>query len=131
MTINPNWIEIQTGLYLEQNSFTVSGVTHYNSILHSGNGYCFYDTDAEVCNEDGKVIPSDEVQPSQRLYARYCITPITDISELNEMFISVPVDPSYEIVSVEEAEKGNEFDGEENIVDAKFENIESENDTLV
>ena len=44
---------------------------------------------------------------------------------------SEAVDLTTATYEYEEAEKGNEFDGEENIVDAKFENIESENDTLV
>ena len=94
-------IEISTGLYQDLRSFTVGGVVHYYSELYSADGYCFYDVDDVYYDDEGNVIPDEDVLPSQRIYARNITTPITDVEELRAKFISVPIDPSYEIVSAE------------------------------
>lgn len=98
-TIDPSWTEIQIGLYLEAHSWTVNGVTYYNSRLHSADGYCFYDVDDEYYDEEGNLIPADQVQPNQRMYYQWCITPITDVNELNRKYISVPVQEGFEIAN--------------------------------
>lgn len=77
--MNNNWLEIQEGLFLEQNSFSINGITHYNSILHSKSGYHFYDV-------------NDEIENNEKIYATYMVTPITDIEELNKQFVSVKID---------------------------------------
>ena len=51
-------------------------------------------------NGETYVVPEDEVLPAERLYMQNCSTPETTADELNARFVSVPVDPSYEIVSV-------------------------------
>lgn len=88
-------VQIQTGLYQDiiTNSFTSY------SRLYSSEGYCFYDRTIEFYDEEGNVIPEDEVPATMRQYAQYCSTPETTVEELNARFVSVPVDPSYEIVS--------------------------------
>ena len=88
-------VEIQTGLYHE----LVVGTYITRSRLYSSEGYCFYDKEEYIYDEEGNVIPDDEVLPNQRIYAQYMATPIIDIDTLNARFVSVPVDPSYEIVS--------------------------------
>lgn len=95
-TIPENAVEIQTGLYQE----LVVGTYITYSKLYSSEGYCFYDKTVEIYDEEGNVIPEDEILPTQRTYMQYCSTPDTDVNVLNATFVSVPVDPSYEIVSV-------------------------------
>ena len=96
-TIDPSWtpVEGQTGLYLE----TVVGtyITYYR--LHSADGYCFYDKTEEIYrfDEEGNfyLVPEDEVLPSERTYMQYSTVNLETLSN----YVSVPVDPSYEIVS--------------------------------
>lgn len=88
-------VEIQTGLYLNLVQGTYITMAH----LYSSEGYCFYDKTAPVYDEEGNQLAEEEIQPNQRLYAQYRTTSITDIDVLNAKFVSVPVDPSYEIVS--------------------------------
>lgn len=90
--------EIQTGLYLEEHEFVIGGITHYNSTLSSANGYCFYDKTEEVFNEDGNIIPLEEIQPNQRKYSRWLKTPLTDIDEINAQYVSVPIEDGFEVV---------------------------------
>lgn len=98
--IDPSWEMLQTGLYKELVTEYAGSLTITYTKLHSADGYCFYDLLEEVYDEEGNVIPPEDVQPNQRIYSQYAITPITDNAELNARFISVPVDPSYEIISV-------------------------------
>ena len=93
-------VQIQIGLYQDLKSFTLGSTTHYYSELYSSEGYCFYDKTLEIYDDEGNVIPEDEILPTQRVYMQYCATPVTDVDTLNATFVSVPVDPSYEIVSV-------------------------------
>lgn len=99
--IDPNWEELQTGLYKKLVVEHAGSLTITYSELYSADGYCFYDVTEEIYDEEGNLIPPEDVQPSQRTYAQYCATPITDNDELNAKYVSVPVDPSYEIVSVD------------------------------
>lgn len=93
-------VQIQEGLYQD---LIVGRYTSY-SILYSSEGYCFYDKTEVIYREDenGQLyeVPENEVLPNERTYAQWCSTPETTAEELNARFVSVPVDPSYEIVSV-------------------------------
>ena len=95
-------VEIQTGLYLYQYNQTIGGIEYTFSRLYSSDGYCFYDAEAEIYDEEGNVIPADEIQPNQRVYMQYMALAVGDwaTEQLNARYVSVPVDPSYEIVSV-------------------------------
>ena len=93
-------VQIQEGLW--QDSITNSFTTY--SRLYSSEGYCFYDKTEIVMrfDENGNLyeVPESDILPNERTYAQYCSTPETTAEELNARFVSVPVDPSYEIVSV-------------------------------
>ena len=95
---------LQTGLYVYRYQITVGGVQRTLGKLYSTEGYCFYDKEVIICDEEGNIIPEDEIQPSQRIYMQFRTLPLIDAALTNEQlsarFISVPVDPSYEIVSV-------------------------------
>jgi hypothetical protein len=94
-------VEIQTGLYLLETPFTISGVEYVSRELYSADGYCFWgrtqpenyaDGDAE-----GELLPLE-----QRVFAQYaCLSKYyTTVDMINSDFISVPVQDGYEIVSV-------------------------------
>jgi hypothetical protein len=86
--------EIQPGLY---HNLVVGRYITYSE-LYSSEGYCFYDVTAEVWDEEGNVIPPEDIQPNQRLYAQYCSTPITDVATLNAIYVSVLIQPYFEVV---------------------------------
>lgn len=87
--------EIQTGLWAAVNSFTVSGNTYTFYDLYSAEGYCFWSVQQpENYDEDGNLLPLE-----QRVFAQYARTSYRNIDDLNENFISVPVQDGYEIVS--------------------------------
>lgn len=88
-------VEIQTGLY--QNLVVGRYITY--SELYSAEGYCFYDNTVSYYDEEGNEIPNDQVPATMRMYYQYCSTPETAVEDLNARFVSVPVDPSYEIAS--------------------------------
>jgi hypothetical protein len=99
-TIDPSWIEIQTGLYLEVTTRVIAGNTYTFRRLHSGEGYCFYNVDIpENYDEEGNLKP-----PAERMYATYSTCAYETIEEINAHFISVPIEPGYEIVSVPNTE---------------------------
>lgn len=95
---------LSTGLYVYRYQITIGGVVRTLGKLYSTEGYCFYDIEDEVYDEEGNLIPADQVQPNQRIYAQYGTLAVANASKTNEelaaRYISVPVDPSYEIVSV-------------------------------
>lgn len=98
--IDPSWTPVdgQVGLYLE--SYTrmnlITGKPMLCRFLHSADGYCFYYLQDKYYDEEGNEIPENEVTPEMRIYYQYMsITESTDIAD----FISVPVDPAYEIVN--------------------------------
>ena len=101
-TIPTGAIEIQTGLYLLETPYTVSGITRIRRELYSTDGYCFYDVNEEFYDEEGNPIPSEEVLPEHRTYAQYArLSSLYNTVELiNANFISVPVQEGFEIVSV-------------------------------
>ena len=88
-------IEIQKGLYLQIKSNYVNGKTYTLSFLKSADGYCFYNKNEEIYDEDGNVI----VNPtSKRLqYMTKDVTAITDINKLNNIYVSVPIEDGFEI----------------------------------
>jgi hypothetical protein len=87
-------ITIQEGL---QQEVIIGRYTSY-SVLTSEEGYCFYDKNQEITDEEGNLLPSEEIKPEQRQYMRYCATPMTSMDEINETYISVPIEPNFEIV---------------------------------
>lgn len=89
-------VEIQTGLWAYLNSFTVGGTTYAFYDLYSAEGYCFYDVSNTINqDEEGNLLP-----PNQITYAQYACTSYTTIEALNAVYVSVPVEEGYEIVSV-------------------------------
>lgn len=98
-TIDPSWIEIQEGLYLEEFEKVIAGNLRLRRILHSADGYCFYDLQQpENYDEEGNLKPAED-----RVYATYASLGIGMSSwtyeQINAQFISVPIQPGYEIVS--------------------------------
>lgn len=95
-------VEIQTGLFLHEYQRTIGGTEYTFRELYSSSEYCFYDLVDEYYDEEGNRIPEEDVQPSQRIYYQFmglgCYNTMT-YDQLNAQFISVPVDPTYEIVS--------------------------------
>ena len=96
-------VEIQTGLWLHTTEQVSVGNTYTLKYLYSSEDYCFYDLTDNYYDEEGNQIPESEVQPSQRIYYQYMslgrnVSQWTT-DQINARFISVPVDPSYEIVS--------------------------------
>lgn len=97
--IDPSWVPVegQPGLYLESyedtNIFT--GVPILRRILHSADGYCFYDLADEYYDAMGDIIPEENVTPEMRIYYQYmALAPSKDINDL----VSVPIQDGYEIV---------------------------------
>lgn len=88
--------EIQTGLWAELYSFTVSGITRSYYRLYAAEGYCFYWlSNPENYDEEGNLKPANE-----RVYATYKSCSINDTLEsINADVVSVPVEDGYEIVS--------------------------------
>lgn len=93
-------VEIQTGLWLHSYPLTVGGVEYTMRKLYSSEGYCFYDKTEEIYRQDEEgnyyLVPADEVLPTERKYMQYASLGLT--TDINN-FISVPVDPAYEIVN--------------------------------
>lgn len=99
--IDPSWtpVEGQVGLYVETyestNPFT--GATVTRRILHSADGYCFYDLADQYCDVMGNIIPEEDVTPTMRRYYQYMSLASNRV--LTD-FISVPIEDGYEIVNV-------------------------------
>lgn len=88
-------VEIQTGLWAYLHTFTVSGITRSRYKIYSSEGYCFWSVDIpENYDEEGNLLPLED-----RMFATYASTPYTTIEELNSVFISVPYQEGYEVVS--------------------------------
>lgn len=90
-------IEIQTGLWLYSYYITVGGVQREMRKLYSSEGYCFYNRTDSFYDEEGNLIPEEDVLPTQRIYMQYASLGLADSPD---NYVSVPVDPSYEIVSI-------------------------------
>lgn len=94
-------VEIQTGLWLYTYSKVIGGVNKTYRQLFSSEGYCFYNHTDVIFDEEGNEIPEDQVLPTQRVYATFASLGIYDSPD---NYTSVPVDPSYEIVSLPKEE---------------------------
>lgn len=96
-------IEIQTGLWLHEHQTTIGGTVYTIRKLYSAEGYCFYDAEAEIYDEEGNLVAPEDVQPIQRVYMQYRVLGVGQSSwtydQLNAKYISVPVQDGYEIVS--------------------------------
>lgn len=91
-------VEIQTGLYLYEYTKTIGGRVYTFRELYSASDYCFYNVEQpENYDEEGNLKP-----PAERVYAQYAILAqsLNTVELINAMFISVPVEEGYEIVSV-------------------------------
>lgn len=91
-------VKIQTGLYLLETPFTVSGVQYTRRELFSADGYCFWEVNQpENYDEEGNLLPLE-----RRMFAQYASLSAyyTTVELINADFISVPVEDGYEIVSV-------------------------------
>lgn len=89
-------VEIQTGLWAAENHYTFNGQPRMRYDLYSSEGYCFWEVQQpENYDEEGNLLPLE-----QRVFAQYARTTYTTIDQLNEAYVSVPVQDGYEIVSV-------------------------------
>lgn len=91
-------IQIQEGLYWDLHAFTVKNSTHYSSRLYSSEGYCFYDKTAEYYDEEGVLITDESILKTMRNYMQFCCTPEVSREDLNNRFVSVPIEDSFTIV---------------------------------
>ena len=89
-------VEIQTGLYLYEYQRVISGTTYTFRQLYSSEGYCFYDSTDEFRDQEGNLIPSDEILPTQRMYYQFMQIPLS--KNLND-FVSVLVEEGFQIVN--------------------------------
>ena len=88
--------EIQPGLWADRKTVTLGSMTRVKYDLYSAEGYCFYDlTTPENYDEEGNLKPENE-----RVYYRVMYTAYSTIEAINEVMVSVPIQPGYEIVSV-------------------------------
>lgn len=102
-TIDENWVELQIGLYLEEYTRTIGGTIYTFRKLHSSDGYCFYDAEAEIYDEEGNLVAPEDVTPEMRVYSQNMSLAIIFSSwtyeQLNARFISLPIQDGWEIVS--------------------------------
>ena len=86
-------IEIQKGLFAEIRTFTHGGVSHSRYDIRSSEGYCFWEkSQPENYNENGELLPLEK-----RVFSQFAITPYKTVDEINDNFISVPVDNNFVI----------------------------------
>lgn len=86
-------VEIQKGLWAYLHTFTLNGIPHSYYKLYSAEGYCFYDLEQpENYDEDNNLVP-----PTERVYAQFC-TCVYPFEEINQHYVSVPVEEGFEIV---------------------------------
>lgn len=88
-------VEIQTGLWLHSSTFTVGEVEYPRRHLYSSEGYCFYNHTLEIYDEEGNVIPKEDVLPTQRTYMTFASLGLADSPD---NYTSVVSDPTYEKV---------------------------------
>lgn len=94
-------IEIQTGLLKEEHIFIVGGKEYYNSKLYAKDGYHFYNIKEykelilyiEEEKQKRKAIGEDiENLQAEKNFMTFIITPLTNNKEINEQFISEPIE---------------------------------------
>ena len=90
--IDPSWIELQPGLYLEEQTVMLAGVLRVVRTLHSSDGYCIKDMNDIVEDE------------SERIYYQIMHLAIQQSSwtyeQLNAVYISVPVEEGMIIANI-------------------------------
>lgn len=111
---------LQTGLYVYRYERVIAGRVYLAGAIYSSEGYCYYDLEqAENYDDEGNLVPAEN-----RVYAQYQTLSITSASQtneqLNQRFVSVPVDPTYEIANI-----GNQTEMET----LNVEKIENSNNT--
>lgn len=85
--------ELQTGLWLQLNTFYIGKNSHIQRELYSSNGYCFYDKTEEIFDEEGNLLT--EILPNQRTYYQYMsLGKDKDINDL----VSVEIENDFTIV---------------------------------
>jgi len=89
-------VEIQTGLWMLSTEVVIGGTTYERRELYSSEGYCFYDIREEFYDEEGNVIPEENVLPTQRTYFQYTILGIYDTPD---NYVSVPVEDGFNILN--------------------------------
>ena len=94
-------VEIQKGIWLYTTEKVLSGKTYTLKYLYSSNGYCFYDGEEEIYEEESKLSQNDEVKTTQRTYHQYMSLGVNasqlTTTQISNRFISVVIDTSYEI----------------------------------
>lgn len=90
-------IEVQTGLWLYTYTKTVAGNLRTYGQVYAAEGYCFYNlTVAENFDEEGNLVPAED-----RVYAIYSSAGLNPtVESVNAIFVSVPYQEGYEVVSV-------------------------------
>lgn len=78
-----NWIELQTGLYLEERTINVGGAEKVIRTLHSSGGFHFY-VATEALNEDESRNYYQEMQLAIQQSS-------WTFEQLNDMYVSVPI----------------------------------------
>ena len=100
VVIDPSWtpIEGQEGLYVEsyERINFITGLPMVVRIMHSADGYRFYDLADEYLDEEGNLIPEAEVPANMRVYYQWMSIP--ESKNIND-FVSVLIQPEYEIVN--------------------------------
>ena len=101
MAINPSWTPVggQEGLYIEQKQFKVGGLPYFQRVLHTSDGYCFYDKTEGIYNEKGELIEDTSENRdyiiSHRTYMR---TAHLGLAKPLDDFISLPIQERFNIV---------------------------------
>ena len=97
IVIDPSWIQLQVGLYLEEYNVTIMGTTYLKRKLHSSDGYCFYDV--EDTNEPPIYMQNISLANEFATWTH---------EQLNARFISIPIEEGMEIANTEpETETAN------------------------
>lgn len=78
-------VQIQEGLWLNTNEVIILGNTYIRRELYSSEGYCFYDTELDVYDDEGNLLP--------RVYYQYMM--IGNPNKSLDTIFSVPVDDEY------------------------------------
>lgn len=91
--INSDWIKLQDGLYLEETTRIIHGVPKIYRTLHSADGYCFYDAEEQIFDEEGNLINKEDVLPKDRTYYQKVLLALQmsywSYEQLNNKWISV------------------------------------------
>ena len=62
---------ISEGLYVHRYNILVNGVEKTLGNLYSARDYYFYDNEAEVYDDEGNLLATEDILPNQRLYMQY------------------------------------------------------------